>query len=108
MVRVVFSVFDPARVQPVRDPDAHLQAAVHGHVSPETVLPHWLKRTRPADASGASRLAKLPAHRDCHVAQGDHLVQVNKVFNGTLEESHAVIGRPSFSPPVGVTQFSPV
>jgi len=155
MILVVCSVLDLARVQSVRDPEAHPQAAVHWHISPETVVPHWLKRAQPV--RGLSRLAKLPAHGDCHVAQGgiahevagrraagdadshhshhtgmllvgptqdagqhlgpgavavggwlanqvpvrfgeDQLAQVEKVLNGTLEESTTIVSGPGFAP----------
>ena len=56
---VELSVLDLPRVQPVADPAACLQAAVHRHFRPETCSPYWL---RPATMFDFDPLRVLSLH----------------------------------------------
>jgi hypothetical protein len=46
---VDLSLLDVPRRQPVKDPQAYLQAAVQWHFSPETGARYWLERAKPLD-----------------------------------------------------------
>jgi hypothetical protein len=51
MMFVNLSPPDLPQVQPGADPQACLQAAVHGHVNPPTGSPCWLNRAQALDVS---------------------------------------------------------
>jgi hypothetical protein len=69
MMAIDLLLLDVSRVQPVADPTAHPQAAVHWQFSPQTGPPHWLKRAQALDLNPLAKVENLegtgtaPQHR---------------------------------------------
>jgi hypothetical protein len=70
---VDLSLLDLPRVQPVADPQAYLQAAVHWHFSPETGSPYWLKRAQALDFNPRTDVKTATYHQTPQIPHDGYL-----------------------------------